>query len=290
LAHKAASALTALGHLPLGRQARIVFGEALAVTGRRSRAVAVLTQGATGFAGDHGRLRLATVHLAGGDVTAAWQTTERLAENGLDCRDRLLLLSLSAIVAWRRGCSERATSFDGELAMRMQGAHPGVLLALERLQQRLKLREPLAAIVVDGNGRRCVTRREYERLRDEHYDLLYDGLRNTVRFADGDGSRRRHHLAYEGRYGTLLSTLMQRAGETFTRQELYETVWRNAYNPMYHDNNVYVAISNIRRALGEEGRGQSSFRWISRSDYRYGFDATRGRWALIIPVKRQVTS
>jgi len=66
----------------------------------------------------------------------------------------------------------------------------------------------------------------------------------------------------------LLCLLLERAGETITREELTQRFWPSAA-PLDASHNLNTSINRLRQALGEAGNEQELIRTIPRQGYRF---------------------
>ena len=51
----------------------------------------------------------------------------------------------------------------------------------------------------------------------------------------------------------LLYALVERVGQTLTKDELTQAVWSQAYDPLRHDNPLFVNLSRLRQLVRDTG-------------------------------------
>ena len=57
---------------------------------------------------------------------------------------------------------------------------------------------------------------------------------------------------YMGNKGLLLMillTLIEKKGQVISKEDLFEKVWKDLYNPMKHDNLIYININRLRKLI-----------------------------------------
>jgi len=64
----------------------------------------------------------------------------------------------------------------------------------------------------------------------------------------------------------VLRLLVERAGQTVSKQEFFDTVWADTF---VEDNSLTVAITTLRKALGDDARNPKYIQNIPRKGYRF---------------------
>jgi len=73
-------------------------------------------------------------------------------------------------------------------------------------------------------------------------------------------------VAVNRRAFQVLRLLVERAGQTVTKQEFFDTVWADTF---VEDNSLTVAITTLRKALGDDARDPKYIENIPRKGYRF---------------------
>jgi len=80
---------------------------------------------------------------------------------------------------------------------------------------------------------------------DEDHDIILDYKRKTI-YEKNVGE------IYMGNKGLLLKillTLIEKKGQVVSKEELFERVWKDLYNPIKHDNLIYININRLRKLI-----------------------------------------
>ncbi len=90
-----------------------------------------------------------------------------------------------------------------------------------------------------------------------------------------DESIRRGHekLPINRRTFQVLCLLIERRGEIVTKSEFFENVWNGSF---VEDNNLTVAITQLRKVLGDKAKDANFIENIPRKGYRFIGDVERG--------------
>ncbi|GEM_PF-1754325 len=79
----------------------------------------------------------------------------------------------------------------------------------------------------------------------KQYDLAVDEQSRSVREREkGLIDFKSQHILYD-----MALLFIRNAGKRFTKEELTETIWKQAYDPRLHDNLIYVSIKRLRSLL-----------------------------------------
>jgi pentatricopeptide repeat protein len=85
---------------------------------------------------------------------------------------------------------------------------------------------------------------------DEDHDIILDYKRKTI-FEKSVGE------IYMGNKGLLLRillTLIEKKGQVIAKEELFEKVWQDLYDPIKHDNLIYININRLRKLIEPDAK------------------------------------
>ncbi|MEZ5421588.1 MAG: transcriptional regulator [Pyrinomonadaceae bacterium] len=70
----------------------------------------------------------------------------------------------------------------------------------------------------------------------------------------------------------VLLLLVERAGKAVSKQEFFDTVWADTF---VQDNSLTVAITSLRKALGDDAKNPKFIENVPRKGYRFIAEVTR---------------
>ncbi|MBT3236130.1 MAG: tetratricopeptide repeat protein [Bdellovibrionales bacterium] len=68
----------------------------------------------------------------------------------------------------------------------------------------------------------------------------------------------------------ILYLLAKNAGESFDKDRLARSIWKDEYNPLIHDKLIYTSVSRLRKLV--EPKGQGKYKYILRGKDGYTFN------------------
>ncbi|HLM60510.1 MAG TPA: transcriptional regulator, partial [Pyrinomonadaceae bacterium] len=83
----------------------------------------------------------------------------------------------------------------------------------------------------------------------------------------------------------LLTLLVERRGETLSKNEIIENLWRDTY---VDENNLAVTVSTLRKAFGEKANDNRFIETVPRRGYRFVADVREPENDFVI--ERQTTT
>ncbi|MCY4513185.1 MAG: helix-turn-helix domain-containing protein [Bdellovibrionales bacterium] len=84
----------------------------------------------------------------------------------------------------------------------------------------------------------------------KNYDIIFDRKhRSIVEKQKGCISFKNQHILWD-----IMGLLASRPGTAFSKQQLVETVWRQDYMPLVHDNKIYVTFKRLRELVEHNSR------------------------------------
>jgi tetratricopeptide (TPR) repeat protein len=81
--------------------------------------------------------------------------------------------------------------------------------------------------------------------KEAEYDLIFDKANNAV------VERKKGRIDFKNQFilMDLLKLFLKNPGEVFSKESLAKTVWKQDYDPRYHDNKIYVTIKRLRKLI-----------------------------------------
>ncbi len=80
---------------------------------------------------------------------------------------------------------------------------------------------------------------------EAEFDLIYDKANNAV------VERKKGRIDFKNQFilMDLLKLFLKNPGEIFSKEHLAKTVWKQDYDPRFHDNKIYVTIKRLRKLI-----------------------------------------
>ncbi len=80
---------------------------------------------------------------------------------------------------------------------------------------------------------------------ETEYDLIFDKANNAV------VERKKGRIDFKNQFilMDLLKLFLKNPGEVFSKELLAKTVWKQEYDPRFHDNKIYVTIKRLRKLI-----------------------------------------
>ena len=274
LALRSSQAFAALGNYPQLREARALLGEALIANGDIAGALSVLNTepNCHTVSGANGRLRLAAAQLANGELDNCLDSLASVESRWLPFFEHLLRLRLKEEVHRREQKEKETEEALKVYTQTLKGLPQGLHASFNLLLGRLGLSARPVATLITQQGRRFLTEKEAKKVSAADYSLLFDGVKSTL-FQKG---KRPQKLTLKSKPGAMLAELMKYAGRGFSRVYLYERLWQKRFNQLFHDNNVYVSMSSLKKMLLRKDD-------VYIVDGHYYFDHKRENWGLLLP-------
>jgi DNA-binding winged helix-turn-helix (wHTH) protein/TolB-like protein len=105
--------------------------------------------------------------------------------------------------------------------------------------------------------------------------------------ADGKLFRGAEQVALTHKAVELLTLLVERRGETVSKNEILDALWRDTF---IDENNLAVTVSMLRRAFGEKANDNRFIETVPKRGYRFVADVSetaQGNGALLVERRRQ---
>lgn len=102
-------------------------------------------------------------------------------------------------------------------------------------------------------------------------DRVYEFSGYELDLYEGSLMRDGNKLALPPRTIQVLQLLIERKGEIVTKEEFFHTVWNGSF---VEDNNLTVAITQLRKALGDNAKKAKFIETLPRRGYRFIADVT----------------
>lgn len=82
-------------------------------------------------------------------------------------------------------------------------------------------------------------------LKDVDFDLVFDKADHSVT------EKKKGRIDFKNQFilMDLLKLFLKHPGEVFSKEILAKTVWKQEYDPRYHDNKIYVTIKRLRQLI-----------------------------------------
>lgn len=80
---------------------------------------------------------------------------------------------------------------------------------------------------------------------EPEYDLIFDRSNNAV------VERKKGRIDFKNQFilMDLLKLFLKNPGEIYSKEELAKKVWKQDYDPRFHDNKIYVTIKRLRKLI-----------------------------------------
>ncbi len=98
--------------------------------------------------------------------------------------------------------------------------------------------------------RRCarLVREELDLLigdQESQYDIIFEGSKNSV------VEKKKGRVDFKNQFILLdlLRLFIKHPGEVYSKENLVERIWKQEYDPMVHDNKIYVTIKRLRKLI-----------------------------------------
>lgn len=138
-----------------------------------------------------------------------------------------------------------------------------------RMARRFDLVEPIACVVRGTDGERCLVARQAALLDERRFELLVDLRRGTVRCG-----RRVADLSRRASLLELMNALASPPGQPVAIEVLAKRTWGVDYHPLRHRGRVAMALSRLRRLVGEDAIVSAPEGYLLR---------VTGPWAVVAP-------
>jgi len=209
------------------------------------------------------------------------RNTERLrrqvqALRPMQCKEAVIKARLLELAWLFHGDLEKADTAQEQLIELLRSIEDGKRHRTFTLLKRLELLPNRTLRLIGTHGKITVSPLERRFIDEQSYELFYDGATGSLHVRHKEPVS----LELSSMPGQLLAHFLRSPELSFSRQKIYESVWKTPFYREYNDNDVYVMLSKLRLLIGDRDRSPQLLR-LNKDGYSF---TGACRWGFIEPL------